>query len=67
MSPEQCRHLFEQFYRTAEARRMDPTGTGLGLALVKQIVDRYKGSIQVESQPGQGTRFIVRLPSMAGG
>ena len=62
MSTEQCRHLFEQFFRTPEARRMDPTGTGLGLALVKQVVDRYKGTIRVESQPGQGTRFIVRLP-----
>jgi len=62
MSAEQCRHLYEQFFRTPEARRMDPTGTGLGLALVKQIVDRYKGTIRVESQPGQGARFIVCLP-----
>jgi signal transduction histidine kinase len=37
-------------------------GTGLGLSLVKHIVDRYHGEIRVESKPGEGSNFIVTLP-----
>ena len=62
MSEEQLAHLFEEFFRTAEAKKMDPNGTGLGMALVKQVVDRYNGTIEVKSKPGEGSRFIVHLP-----
>jgi two-component system sensor histidine kinase PilS (NtrC family) len=48
--------LFTPFFTTKER------GTGLGLATVQRIVDAHGGSVAVESSPGQGTRFIVRLP-----
>ncbi len=54
--------IFSEFYRSEQARNMVHYGTGLGLSLVKKIVEEYGGAIEVESQPGQGATFIVRLP-----
>ena len=48
--------IFEPFFSTKKR------GTGLGLAIVKQIVEQHGGSSKVESQPGEGTRFVVDLP-----
>jgi len=50
-------HIFEPFFSTKGS-----TGSGLGLPICKQIVDEMRGDIQVESTPGKGTRFIVRIP-----
>jgi len=55
-------NLFREFFRTNQAKASGEIGTGLGLAIVKQIVESYQGSIEVESKPGQGTRFTVTLP-----
>jgi len=55
-------HLFEEFYRAPNARALDETGTGLGLAIVKDLVERYRGRIEVESKLGQGSTFTVTLP-----
>jgi two-component system sensor histidine kinase/response regulator len=55
-------HLFEEFFRTDQAKASGEIGTGLGLSIVKQIVDSYGGEIQVSSKPGKGTRFTVILP-----
>jgi PAS domain S-box-containing protein len=52
--------LFQPFIRGAAARSI--TGTGLGLYITGQIVERHGGRIQVESEPGKGSAFIVRLP-----
>jgi signal transduction histidine kinase len=52
-------HIFEAFYR---ATQEDIEGTGLGLSVVKAIVEQHKGQIFVESQPGKGSLFTVRLP-----
>ena len=51
--------IFESYFSTKEK------GTGLGLAIVKQNIELYGGSIQVESELGKGTEFIVTLPTRA--
>ena len=56
-------HLFEEFFRAPNAKEMDREGTGLGLTIVRDIVNRYGGNIQVESQVGKGTCFTVTLPA----
>jgi two-component system phosphate regulon sensor histidine kinase PhoR len=53
--------VFERFYRTPGARR-NTTGTGLGLAIVQDIVRAHGGHVDVESEPGVGTEFSIRLP-----
>jgi CheY-like chemotaxis protein len=62
MTPEQTRHVFERFYR-ARVGTLGAPGTGLGLSIVKSLVDLHGGQIDVESQPGSGTTFRVRLPA----
>ncbi len=60
IAPEAQTHIFERFYQADSSHRSE--GSGLGLALVKRIVDLEGGHIAVESQPGEGCRFTVRLP-----
>ena len=57
MSDEVKRHLFEPLFTTKGSR-----GTGLGLALVKKIVEEHHGRVEVESEPGKGTAFHIILP-----
>ena len=57
--------LFEKFYRTLHPRQGQQQGWGLGLTLVKAIVDDHKGHIRVESARDAGTRFILELPILA--
>jgi signal transduction histidine kinase len=56
------RRIFERFYRTKKHRDDRESGTGVGLALVKEIVTQHRGRIEVESQPGKGSMFSVFLP-----
>lgn len=58
---DQISRVFEPFYRAAQGAR-STGGTGLGLAIVKRIVGAHGGSIQVDSQPGEGSTFTVRVP-----
>ncbi len=58
---EDLPHVFERFYRGEDYRPQD-AGVGLGLSIAQRIVKAHKGSIQVESQPQQGTVFQIRLP-----
>lgn len=62
ISPEDIPHIFEVFFRVESARVGHTEGTGLGLSIIKNIVDYKGGTIKVESEPGQGTRFTVDLP-----
>ncbi len=54
--------IFDRFYQIDDSQRRHYEGTGIGLALVKELVDALRGSIRVESELGNGTSFIVQLP-----
>ncbi len=56
--PEKLRQIFEPFYST----KKEGLGTGLGLSIVRNIVDTHRGEIEVRSEPGEGTTFVVKLP-----
>jgi len=58
---ESLTKIFQPFYK-ANGNLADPRGTGLGLALVKWIVENHNGKVSVESQPAKGTTFFIRLP-----
>lgn len=60
MSQEVQQHIFEKFYQEDHSRKTE--GNGLGLALVKRIVELSDGTIQVKSVPEQGSTFLVQLP-----
>ena len=58
---EECERIFEPFYRVDQSRSRSVGGAGLGLALVKDIVEKHRGTIQVCSRAGQGSEFILYL------
>jgi signal transduction histidine kinase len=58
MTPAEANHIFEPFYTTKDPGQ----GTGLGLATSQRIVHQHGGAIEVVSEPGEGSTFIVRLP-----
>jgi two-component system phosphate regulon sensor histidine kinase PhoR len=62
MDPVHIPRLTERFYRVDSHRSREMGGTGLGLAIVKHIVNRHRGRIRIESEPGQGSTFSVILP-----
>jgi signal transduction histidine kinase len=62
ISPEHLAHVFDRFYKVDPARAGQRTGSGLGLSIVKAIVERHRGRISVASRPGEGTWFTIRLP-----
>ena len=59
MTPEQTKRVFEKFYR---APNHSIQGTGLGMNIVKRLVELHDGQISIKSEPGRGTTVIFRLP-----
>jgi len=55
--------IFERFYRRGSELRRETQGVGIGLSIVKHIVDAHQGVIRVESELGKGSRFVVELPA----
>ncbi|HLZ64241.1 MAG TPA: HAMP domain-containing sensor histidine kinase [Ktedonosporobacter sp.] len=55
-------HIFERFYKADQARQRSKEGSGLGLSIVKKILEMHRGDIKVESTPGAGTTFFISLP-----
>jgi signal transduction histidine kinase len=62
MNKEETQKLFNEFYRIKNEKTKQITGSGLGLSIVKKVVDLYNGTIDVNSQPEKGSTFTVRLP-----
>ncbi|PEZ02208.1 sensor histidine kinase [Bacillus sp. AFS018417] len=62
MSEEEIEKIFERFYKADEARNRTIEGSGLGLSIVKKIVDLHEGTITVHSIKGEGTTFTIQLP-----
>jgi signal transduction histidine kinase len=62
LDPKDKAHVFERFYRGGDELTRSVRGTGLGLTLVKQIVEAHGGHVEVESEPGKGSTFTIRLP-----
>ena len=64
IAPGEIGHIFEAFYRTPGGKESGAGGAGLGLALVKHIVEAHRGRIDVKSAPGAGSEFTLYLPVM---
>jgi signal transduction histidine kinase len=63
IDPEEIPLLGNRFYRGADAHRRAIGGTGLGLAITKTIVERHHGRLRISSTPGEGSRFVISLPT----
>jgi two-component system, OmpR family, heavy metal sensor histidine kinase CusS len=64
IAAEHLPHIFDRFYRVDPARSHLPNGYGLGLAIVKSIMALHGGSVEVQSELGKGTAFVLRFPSL---
>ena len=61
MDKKEVGRIFEKFYRTKKAEQSGEMGTGIGLSIVKQIINEHGGTIHVESEPGKGSKFTLIL------
>ncbi|MFT3735572.1 MAG: phosphate regulon sensor histidine kinase PhoR [Rhodocyclaceae bacterium] len=63
IAPQHLPRLTERFYRVDRGRSREMGGTGLGLAIVKHVLTRHQGSLDIDSEPGRGSRFAARFPA----
>jgi signal transduction histidine kinase len=66
IAPEHVEHIFEPFWQVDRTQRSQGGGTGLGLSVVRRMLDLLGGSVRVESALGKGSSFVVRLPRRSG-
>ncbi|UCC75509.1 MAG: HAMP domain-containing histidine kinase [Anaerolineales bacterium] len=66
MAAEDLSRVFDGFFRADNAKEIEPYGTGLGLSLVKRLIDLYDGQLDLESELGKGTTFTFSLPEFRG-
>ena len=62
LAAEDLSRVFEPFFRGEQARRDGPAGVGLGLAVAQRIAATFGGTLDVRSEPGAGSLFVLRLP-----
>ena len=63
IAPTEQQAIFEKFYRVDPHLTKTPGGTGLGLYICRELARRMSGAIKVESRPGEGSTFVLELPS----
>jgi signal transduction histidine kinase len=63
ISAEDMPYLFDRFYKKDKPRASTDSGSGIGLAIVKEIIELHNGTIEAASEPGQGTTFRIVLPA----
>jgi two-component system phosphate regulon sensor histidine kinase PhoR len=66
IEPGEVAKIFDKFYRVKHPRTRQVIGTGLGLSLVKGLIEAHRGSVEVESRLGVGSTFRVLLPIAPG-
>lgn len=66
IAAEELPRIFDWYYRVYSTRFLAPHGSGLGLSLVKTIMDLHNGTIEAQSRPGQGTAITLTFPPPAG-
>jgi signal transduction histidine kinase len=62
ISSKDQERIFDRFYRCDEPQRLGIKGSGIGLTIVKKIIEAHKGYLTLESKPGEGSNFCVHLP-----